>query len=103
MDATGALKFGELLRHHRIAAGLTQEALAERTGLGVRSIQHLEGGAHLPHRDTVDRLIRALALGGEERQEFERAAQPPPRPREGASTSPGEVPIDRAPSHNLPA
>ena len=32
--ARGAgLRFGELLRRHRLAAGLTQEALAERAGL----------------------------------------------------------------------
>ena len=36
--------FGAQLREHRLAVGLTQEALAERAGLGVRTIQALEGG-----------------------------------------------------------
>ncbi len=40
-------EFGALLRQHRLAAGLMQEALAERAGLGVRSIQGLERGVAL--------------------------------------------------------
>src|SRR5947209_16430817 len=41
--------FGELLRRHRVAAGLSQEALAERTGLSVDAIGLLErGGAAAP-------------------------------------------------------
>ena len=53
--------FGTLLRHYRRAAELTQEELAERAGISVRSISDLErGSAHRPRRDTVDMLIRAL-------------------------------------------
>jgi predicted ATPase len=94
--------FAVLLRQQRMAAGLTQEALAERTGLGVRSIQHLEGGAHLPHRETIDRLIKGLGLRGEERSELERLAKPAPRAREIAS-APRVQQADYAPRHNLPA
>ena len=55
--------FGELLRDHRRAAGLTQEELAERAGVSPRSISELErGGAHVPRRDTVALLARALGL-----------------------------------------
>src|SRR5438045_4711967 len=100
------LPFGPLLRQSRLTAGLTQEALAERTGLGVRSIQHLEGGAHLPHRETVDRLVRVLSLSGAARSHFERAARPTPRPREVVSVPSSEIPGNashpRAPRHNLP-
>lgn len=84
-NAEEAIPFGPQLRRRRIALGLTQEVLAERTGLGVRSIQHLEAGAHLPHRETINRLVRVLELSGEERRQFERTAQPPPRPREAVS------------------
>jgi transcriptional regulator with XRE-family HTH domain len=38
------VSFGELLRDHRRAAGLTQEELAERAGLSARSISELERG-----------------------------------------------------------
>jgi transcriptional regulator with XRE-family HTH domain len=96
--------FGPLLRQYRIAAGLTQEALAERTGLGVRSIQHLEGGAHLPHRETVGRLIKGLGITGEDRSVFERSAQPSPRQREAHSLPVGEARVEEPePRDNLPA
>ena len=51
--------FGELLRRHRAAAGLTQEDLAERAELSVRGLRYLERGLHRPYRDTVQRLRRA--------------------------------------------
>jgi transcriptional regulator with XRE-family HTH domain len=106
-NAQESTSFGVLLRQQRLAAGLTQEGLAERTGLGVRSIQHLEGGAHLPQRATVDRLIRSLGLSGEERRRFEEAAQPAPRRRDVGSLLSAEVSDDHAcqpaTRHNLPA
>jgi predicted ATPase/transcriptional regulator with XRE-family HTH domain/tetratricopeptide (TPR) repeat protein len=102
MDYSTSTTFGDRLRRHRLAAGLTQEALAERTGLGVRSIQHLEGGGHLPQRDTLGRLIEGLGLIGGERSELERLAKPAPRARETAS-GPRVQPSDHAPRHNLPA
>ena len=39
--AEGRGTFAELLRQHRLAAGLTQEALADRAGLSVRGIADL--------------------------------------------------------------
>jgi DNA-binding XRE family transcriptional regulator len=36
--------FGDLLRRYRLAANLTQEALAERAGLSDSGIQKLERG-----------------------------------------------------------
>jgi transcriptional regulator with XRE-family HTH domain len=59
-DSTTA--FGALLRRHRVAAGLTQEALAERAGLSVFGVQKLERGATHPYRDSAERLIAALEL-----------------------------------------
>src|SRR5215831_19134691 len=55
--------FGELLRYYRRLAELTQEELAERSGLSVRSISDLErGGAHVPRRATLNFIARALDL-----------------------------------------
>lgn len=63
-----SVRFGELLREHRRAAGLTQEQLAERAGVSPRSISELErGGSHVPRRDTVALVARALALPVEAR------------------------------------
>ncbi len=68
--------FGELLRRHRLAAGLTQEALAERARLGVRAISDLERGLHRnPQRDTVHLLAEALQLSPRDRAAFEAAAR----------------------------
>jgi len=42
------------LRRYRVAAGLTQEELAARAGVSVRSIGDLERGAgHRPRMDTA--------------------------------------------------
>ena len=58
-------KFGDVLREYRRAAGLTQEELAERAGISPRSISEMErGGEHVPRRDTVSLLARALGLDG---------------------------------------
>ena len=64
--SAGALSFGSLLRRQRVAAALSQEALAERAGLSVRAISDLERGVHsAPRLETVDRerLARQLPAG----------------------------------------
>jgi predicted ATPase/transcriptional regulator with XRE-family HTH domain len=59
--------FGDLLRRLRVARGLTQELLAERTGLSVRGISDLERGVrNVPYRETILRLIAGLELTGDE-------------------------------------
>ncbi|MGH2410863.1 MAG: helix-turn-helix transcriptional regulator, partial [Chloroflexota bacterium] len=46
--------FALLLRRHRQAADLTQEALAERARLSVRAISDLERGIRrAPRKDTI--------------------------------------------------
>src|SRR6266571_4592625 len=61
------LAFGELLKRYRVAAGLTQERLAERAGLSERAISDLERGARrVPQRATLQLLAEALGLAGEE-------------------------------------
>ncbi|HLJ66846.1 MAG TPA: tetratricopeptide repeat protein [Chloroflexota bacterium] len=60
MAARGEL-FGDVLRRLRLAAGLTQEELAERAGMSVRSISDLERGRNRsPYRATVQRVIDVL-------------------------------------------
>jgi len=63
--------FGEVLRRYRLAAGLTQEALAEQAGLSARGIADLERGVRrLPHPHTVQRLVDALGLDDARRAEL---------------------------------
>jgi transcriptional regulator with XRE-family HTH domain len=84
-----AATFGTLLREHRFLAGLTQAALAERAGVSVRGIQHLEADETRPYRQTVQRLIAALHLAADERAELEAATRPAPRrPRAAQSGGP---------------
>jgi transcriptional regulator with XRE-family HTH domain len=61
--ADGRGEFGELVRSQRLATGLTQEELAERSGLGVRTISDIERGRiGRPHRRSVELLCDALGL-----------------------------------------
>lgn len=55
--------FGERLRRHREAAGLSQERLAERAELSANAVGALERGERTrPYPDTVRRLADALGL-----------------------------------------
>jgi transcriptional regulator with XRE-family HTH domain len=64
-------QFGPLLRRFRSRAGLTQEALAERSGLGVRTVRGLETGERGdPRVGTVEALADALELTAAERVEL---------------------------------
>ncbi len=67
-DSVPSPSFAQVLRHHRRAAGLTQEELAERAGLSARAVSDLERGENrTPRRDTLDLLADALRLSAEER------------------------------------
>jgi transcriptional regulator with XRE-family HTH domain len=71
------LDFGDLLRRHQNAAGLTREDLAERSGLSVDTISLLERGEHRrPHRYTMQSLADALGLSRSDRSRFEMSARP---------------------------
>jgi ribosome-binding protein aMBF1 (putative translation factor) len=53
---------GELVRRHRVAAGLSQEALAARAGVSRRGVSDIERGViQAPRDDTLSRLADALA------------------------------------------
>jgi len=67
VGAVESQSFGSFIRRSRLAAELTQEELAERAGLSVRSIGDIERGVdRSPHHATVDRLIEALRLSEQE-------------------------------------
>jgi len=78
VDTGEHLDFGDLLRQHRNAAGLTQEDLAERSGLNPDTISLLERGQRRrPHRYTMQSLAEALGLSQQERINFESVARMP--------------------------
>jgi predicted ATPase/DNA-binding XRE family transcriptional regulator len=71
--------FGALLRRHRLAAGLTQDVLAERAQLSVRAVADLERGARRhPYPETVERLAAALGLAEDQRAALARAGRRQP-------------------------
>jgi transcriptional regulator with XRE-family HTH domain len=55
-------KFGAHLKDLRKSRGLTQDALAERSGLAVDSIRRIERGAFSPSLDTLGKVARGLRL-----------------------------------------
>jgi len=84
--------FAALLKQARKERDLTQEALAERAGVSVRSIRDLEGGAlHRPRADTVRLLAEALGLPPDAHATFIAAARRPPRAPGDGSPDPTEA------------
>jgi DNA-binding XRE family transcriptional regulator len=68
-------KLGAVLRVWRTQTGLTQEQLAERSGLSVRAIRDLERGkVARPHRESIRLLTEALGLDGDDRESLMRLA-----------------------------
>jgi predicted ATPase/DNA-binding XRE family transcriptional regulator len=79
MPDPGAVTFAALLKRQRLAAGLTQEALAERAGLSAKAVSDLERDpARTPRLGTVALLADALGASPEGRAELLAAARPPP-------------------------
>jgi predicted ATPase/DNA-binding XRE family transcriptional regulator len=88
--------FGELLRRYRLAAGVSQETLAERARISAAAVGALERGARrAPYRETVALIVDGLGLSGADRSELEAAAE---RAR-GRPSRP--APADVA-THNVP-
>ncbi|WP_329793259.1 helix-turn-helix domain-containing protein [Lentzea sp. DG1S-22] len=82
-------EFGELLRTHRIRAGLTQQQLADFAMVSVRAIRDLEcGRTRSPRAETVRLLADGLRLDDRSRADLQqaggrgagRAAVAPPAP-----------------------
>ncbi|MER7844311.1 helix-turn-helix domain-containing protein [Kitasatospora sp. NPDC096077] len=83
---------GPLLRRWRLRAGLTQEELAERSGLSSRAIRDLERGrVRRPRLSTVRLLAEAMGLTEQERSQLSEAA----RPVDPVADSPADSPADR--------
>ncbi|WP_344306504.1 helix-turn-helix domain-containing protein [Fodinicola feengrottensis] len=88
-------QFGTLLRQLRRQVGMTQEQLAEQSGLGVRTIRRLETGEPTdPRLGTVKLLADALGIAPQERQNLlsEAGGATPPDP------PPDAVPVASEPA-----
>lgn len=83
-----------MLRELRRATGLTQEQLAERTGLTVRAISNIERSrVARPHRHSLEALADALGLTGDRLDDFVRAYLPGPK---DLHTAPAQLPARTA-------
>jgi len=94
--------FGALLRQYRLAARLSQEALAERARLSVTAIAALERGRRTaPRPGSVLLLAEALDLSADQKAALVEAAG---RARDAApSQRPDPTPPKPRAQHNLPA
>jgi tetratricopeptide (TPR) repeat protein/transcriptional regulator with XRE-family HTH domain len=76
MEAGRVSAFGDQLRRHRQAAGLTQEELAADAGLSVRAIADMERGRTArPYRRSVALLTEALELSAADAARFRRSSR----------------------------
>jgi LuxR family maltose regulon positive regulatory protein len=86
------MAFADLLRRYRLAAGLSQEALAERARSSARTISDLERGVRkAPYKETVAQLADALGLQGTERATLAASAQRVRRPVPPGAARPGQA------------
>ena len=77
METRDPSRLADLVRRHRTAVALSQEALAERAGLSVRAISDLERGVHrTPRLETVRLVADALGLNEADRAALLSAARP---------------------------
>jgi len=81
--------FGSLLLRHRLDAGMSQAALAARSGVSIAAISMLERGRrHGARRGTVEALARALRLADATRDAFLGAAEAAPASHAGRGSAP---------------
>jgi len=103
METGQPMIFADLLKQHRLVAGLTQEVLAERARLSRKAVSALECGARLaPRRDTVRLLADALGLVAPEREGFMAAARPCAPPASPTDTVPPSDPLCNLPAPPTP-
>ncbi len=97
MTTTQPSTFGALLRRHRLAAGLTQERLAERASVSARGVQDLERGViTAPRAETIQLLADALDLDLAQRLALTTAAHPEltsSQPSGGIDLHPHPLPV----------
>src|SRR5437660_2785777 len=88
------ISFGILLKRYRMAAGLTQEALAARAQISARTIADLERGINrLPRHDTFELLMTALNVTSQQRALFLAMARPEMTAAAARTPSPSRLPL----------
>jgi len=92
------VSFGELLRMHRAANGLSHKALSARSGISVDAISMLERGVRsTPRNSTVLMLADALRLKSPEHDAFFAAASRRAGPPQPLRVCPPDSSLDSTP------
>lgn len=99
----GAAVFAALLRERRLSQGLSQDDLAERSGVSARSISALEAGGRRPRISSVVRLAEALGLDAEARTRWLAAARDTESPEAVVPPGAGGVAVSPARPSGAPA
>jgi transcriptional regulator with XRE-family HTH domain len=87
--------FGEVVRAHRRRLGLTQEELADRSGLSVRSIGKIESSRIVaPRPPTVRLLADAFGLTGADRDRFCQSVTDGTTAEPASGIMPAQLPSD---------
>ncbi|WP_127503950.1 ATP-binding protein [Actinoplanes solisilvae] len=87
--------FGRLVGEHRRRLGLTQEDLAARTGVSVRTIREMEADRRrAPRAASVRLLADAFGLQGAQRETFLLAASAPTATAPPGRSVPAQLPAD---------
>jgi transcriptional regulator with XRE-family HTH domain len=86
---TQAETFGERIKRHRLAAGLTQRELADKVNVGVPHISKVEADRENPSDDLILRLARAFEQDADEL--FLAARKLPPALAEEVATDPARA------------
>ena len=83
------MTFGEKVRSARIAIGITQKELSDRSGISLRTIQNYESGERLPkQKEYYAFLAQALGISEKELHNQDDSFHIPPREQKGM---PGNV------------
>src|SRR5436190_6672971 len=93
----------EQIRQHRVALGLTQQALADLLSVGVSTLSRWETGTQIQQR-SLDRFLRAAFVFPELRQALadDRALQLPEQPPRPLDSPWQEQPAESSSLRNVP-
>lgn len=58
--------FGEAVRNQRVGRKITQESLAELSGLSLNFVGNVERGQQMPSLESIVRLAEAMKMTGSE-------------------------------------
>lgn len=87
--------YGDIVRGHRRRLGLSQDDLAERANVSVRTIRKIEAGRITrPRPATIQLLADAFGLTGTDREDFCVAAVAGPAPASADRDIPAQLPAD---------